>query len=47
MVKGLEKLFKNSKVDMDPDYYYSMFNDTHPCFVDRIEALEGLDKKLK
>ncbi len=40
LIKGLIRLFKTSKVDMDPDHLYSLFNNTHPTLYERIKALK-------
>ena len=45
--KGLVKISKENNVMLNPDPLYSLFKDTHPNILQRVEAIQDLEAKNK
>ena len=47
LIKGLVKIYQESKSAIYPDWMYSMFNQNHPTLMQRVEAIHEKQRKLK
>jgi hypothetical protein len=39
LVSGLILIFKENKIDLDPDHLYAEFNFTHPTLLERVRLI--------